>query len=43
MARHDTTAACRLVPRVAELWAGAEAAYGALVSEARTLAKACDS
>lgn len=42
VARHDTAAACRLVPRVAELWAGAEPVYGALVREARTLAKGCD-
>jgi tetratricopeptide (TPR) repeat protein len=42
MARHDSTGACRLAQRVAELWAHAEPAYSALVGEARTLAKGCD-
>jgi hypothetical protein len=41
VARHDTAAACRLVPRVARLWAAAEPVYRALLDEARTLAKGC--
>jgi serine/threonine protein kinase len=41
VARHDTAAACGLAPRVAELWAAAEPVYGALVREARMLAKSC--
>jgi serine/threonine protein kinase len=42
MARHDTAAACRLAPRVAELWAASEPAYAPLLDEARTLARGCD-